>query len=114
MNGGPPVRCAAAGTLTRDCIGIVIERGTGSHKKNRQGRRRVNGATDRQPQLPAEWQVALAKRLEPGEAVLAWFEPDLNAAMRYARGLVVVTAHRLLAAEADGQLWQAWPLTAGT
>src|SRR5262249_52523177 len=65
-------------------------------------------------QLPAEWQAALAKRLEPDEEALAWFEPDLDASLHYARGLVVLTGRRLLAAERGGDRWQAWPLPIGT
>src|SRR5215470_17735026 len=61
-------------------------------------------------QLPPEWQAAVAKRLEPGEEPLAWFEPDLDDALRYARGLVVLTDRRLLASEVGGERWRVWPL----
>src|SRR5262249_59891766 len=64
-------------------------------------------------QFPPEWQAAVARRLEPGEEALAWFEPDLDAALRYDRGLVVLTDRRLLAAEGRGERWQVWPLAVG-
>jgi ATP-binding cassette subfamily B protein len=63
-------------------------------------------------QVPEEWQAALAGRLEPGEEVLAWFCPDLDASLRYDRGLVVLTGRRLLSAERGGERWQAWELAA--
>jgi ATP-binding cassette subfamily B protein len=68
----------------------------------------VKGSTD--GQLSPQWQAALAKRLEPGEQALAWFEPDLDDALRYDRGLVVMTGRRLLAAGRDGEQWQSWAL----
>ncbi len=72
----------------------------------------MTAATD--GQLSAEWQAALAKRLEPDEEALAWFEPDLDASLCYDRGLVVLTGRRLLTAERGGAHWQAWPLPMGT
>jgi ATP-binding cassette subfamily B protein len=65
-------------------------------------------------QLPPEWQTTVAKRLEPGEEALAWFEPDLDAGLRYDPGLIVLTDRRLLAAEVGGERWQVWPLAVGT
>jgi len=55
---------------------------------------------DEHPGAPAPppWPVPL----EPGEALLAWFEPDLDARMRYVPGLVVLTDRRLIAGERDG------------
>ncbi len=64
------------------------------------------------PSFPPAWQPAVAGRLEPGEDVLAWFEPDLDTRLHYAAGLVVLTGRRLLAAEGDpaAARWQSWPL----
>ncbi len=88
--------------------------------------------------LPDSWRREVEGRLETGESVLAWFEPDLDLKLRYAPGIVVLTDRRLLAqceveppAEAspvaaapgltNGQrddvprppmVWQSWPLTA--
>jgi ATP-binding cassette, subfamily B, bacterial len=70
--------------------------------------------------LPASWQSALAAQLEPGEAVLATFQPDLESArLRYAEGLVALTDRRVLHAEgvspsgreaAANLRWDSWPL----
>jgi ATP-binding cassette subfamily B protein len=46
------------------------------------------------------WVVSLVgEKLEPGEAPLAWFEPDLTMRLRYAAGLVVLTDRRVLGFE---------------
>jgi len=73
---------------------------------------------------PDDW-VALATdrrrevegQLEPGETVLAVFEPDLDERLFFARGLVVLTDRRLLAltpgaAGGNGAApaWRSWPL----
>ena len=71
----------------------------------------MKAATD--GQLSPDWQAALASRLEPAEEALAWFEPDLDASLRYDRGLVVLTGGRLLAAERGGERWHSWPLPVG-
>lgn len=71
-------------------------------------------AAETDGQLPVEWHTAVAGRLEPGEQALAWFEPDLDAALRYDRGLVVLTPRRLLTADSGGQEWHSWPLAVGT
>lgn len=55
------------------------------------------------------WRDELAGRLHADELVLGWFEPDLDADLRFAEGLVVLTDSRLLAAGADGA-WSSWPL----
>jgi len=75
-------------------------------------------------QLPPNWQREVRRQLEPGEVVLAWFEPDLDAQLRYAKGLVVVTDRRVLtttaassestddhgAPSAEATRWRSWPL----
>ncbi len=55
------------------------------------------------------------QELDAGESVLAWFEPDLEPALRYAQGVVVLTDRRILAGQAgangDGAWrWRSWPL----
>jgi ATP-binding cassette subfamily B protein len=65
--------------------------------------------------LPESWRARLASGLEPGEVVLDWFEPDLEAGLRFGDGLVVLTDRRILAmhpGQADGQgdRWRSWPL----
>lgn len=51
---------------------------------------------DRWKGLPDRWQSELAARLRIDESLLAWFEPDLDAQMRYGLGLVALTDRRLI------------------
>ena len=72
--------------------------------------------------LPDSWRNAVRAELEPGETVLAWFEPDLDSRLRFARELVVVTDRRVLTGESSAgrrqqggvaenrQAWRSWPL----
>lgn len=53
---------------------------------------------------PQSWIRSLASQtLEPGEPILAWFEPDLNAQLQYTSGLVVLTGKRVLSYSFDGE-----------
>lgn len=61
--------------------------------------------------VPAPWAEALKGRLEAGEEVLAWFEPDLGIDLRFTPGLVVLTGRRVLSTAGDG--WTAYPLGDG-
>lgn len=73
----------------------------------------MNGTTDVWKSFPDSHRRDAEARLEPGEQLRAWFEPDLDASLRYARGLVLLTDRRLLALVApgnNGHSWQAWPL----
>ncbi len=65
--------------------------------------------------LPPEWGRAVEARLDAGETVLDWFEPDLDDRLGYAPGLVVLTGTRLLAAAgaAPGKEWQEFALGTG-
>ena len=47
--------------------------------------------------LPITWQPVVEAHLKTEEKVLAWLEIDLNARLRFAKGLVVLTSQRLLA-----------------
>ena len=46
--------------------------------------------------VPETWHQEITRQLEPGEAVVAWFLPDLDIELRYAEGVVVLTNRRLL------------------
>ncbi len=46
--------------------------------------------------LPTNWQSEVRAQLEPSETILAWFEPDLDERLMYARRLVVLTDRRLI------------------
>jgi ATP-binding cassette subfamily B protein len=73
-------------------------------------------------QLPKGWQREVRRQLDPGETLLAWFEPDLDTRLRYSRGLVLVTDRRVLTAEvaganreeANSPTWRSWPLDSVT
>ncbi|HEX8199779.1 MAG TPA: ABC transporter ATP-binding protein [Isosphaeraceae bacterium] len=66
--------------------------------------------------LPAQWRAAAAAQLGVGEAVLGWFEPDLDGRLHFAVSLILLTDRRLLHAEPgpDGPSWSAWPLAAAS
>ena len=66
-----------------------------------------------EPALPAAFAGELQARLQPGEAIQAWLETDLDDRLRFASGVVAVTGRRLLARAAGAGTWQEWPLAAG-
>ncbi|SBT07205.1 ABC transporter related [Candidatus Accumulibacter aalborgensis] len=68
------------------------------------------------PALPAIWSARLqspGEVLASDERILAWLEIDLDATLRFAQGIVVVTSDRLLALSADDQNWQSWAYRPG-
>jgi ATP-binding cassette subfamily B protein len=71
--------------------------------------------------IPPIWRSQLDSQLESGERVLAFFEPDLDAQLEFADGLVVLTDRRLLtladvdprssgASAATSVKWRSWLL----
>lgn len=47
--------------------------------------------------IPADWHQAITSQLEPDEAVVAWFLPDLNSrGLRCAESVLVLTDRRLI------------------
>ncbi|UVW30423.1 ABC transporter ATP-binding protein [Massilia sp. H6] len=63
--------------------------------------------------LPEHWQNDVAKQLAPGENVLNSVEVDLDAKLRFTKGLVVVTNRRLLARAPGETSWRDWAWRAG-
>ena len=63
--------------------------------------------------LPNAWLPVVEAQLRTEEAVLAWLEIDLNAALRFARGIIVLTTQRLLGRTEDSAEWQSHPLHSG-
>lgn len=47
--------------------------------------------------LPVSWRAVVRERLVEGERLVSWFEPDLDAGLRYAAGLLLLTDRRLIA-----------------
>src|SRR5262245_40299125 len=64
--------------------------------------------------LPEPWGKELNACLLGGEAVVAWFEADLDRNLRYHRQLVILTCRRLLASSQPEKMrapvWREWPL----
>jgi ATP-binding cassette subfamily B protein len=54
--------------------------------------------------LPESRRLEVESWLHSGESVLAWFAPDLDDRLRFARGLVVLTDRRLLSLPAEGEV----------
>jgi ATP-binding cassette subfamily B protein len=58
--------------------------------------------------LPEHWQADVAKKLAPGENVLSSVEVDLDAKLRFTKGILVVTNWRLLARAPGDTAWREW------
>jgi ATP-binding cassette subfamily B protein len=71
----------------------------------------LSATTDAWESLSADWRRYLEVRLEPGEMLLANFEPDLDGRLHFATGLVLLTDRRILAAEGMApEAWSSWHL----
>ncbi|HWT54816.1 MAG TPA: ABC transporter ATP-binding protein [Rhodocyclaceae bacterium] len=62
--------------------------------------------------LPDIWQAEAATRISDGESLLAALELDLDNALHFNRGLVLLSERSLQARGADGE-WCSWALRAG-
>lgn len=60
--------------------------------------------------LPQPWRAALEARLEPGENLVAWFVPNLDANLSFHNSLLVLTDRRLLSFESETADAALWPL----
>lgn len=63
--------------------------------------------------LPAHWLAQLEKNLLTGENVLSSVEVDLDARLRFTKGIIVVTEKRLLARAPGETTWQHWSYRPG-
>ena len=63
--------------------------------------------------LPDRWRADAESRLQPGERLLAALEPDLDAQLRFADGIVLLTERRLLARAPGETDWREWPVDGG-
>ncbi|MBX9869229.1 MAG: ABC transporter, partial [Burkholderiaceae bacterium] len=61
------------------------------------------------PNLPTSWAQDLSSQLLKDEKLINAVEIDLDARLRFKRGLIVVTDRRLLAKDAGSDQWQVWP-----
>ena len=57
----------------------------------------MTATNDTWEQLPADLRGMVEAQLAGGETPLVWLEPDLDARLHYARGLLVLTDRRLIA-----------------
>ncbi|HTH39161.1 MAG TPA: ABC transporter, partial [Rhodocyclaceae bacterium] len=74
-----------------------------------QSRNTLNGAL---APLPDTWQKPVQERLAADETLLAWLETDLDARLRFAPGLLVLTDHRLLSVQPGSDAWNEFSLNA--
>ena len=63
--------------------------------------------------LPQAWHSEVEKELAPGENVLSAVEVDLDARLRFKKGLLLVTDRRLLARGAGESEWKQWSYRPG-
>ena len=63
--------------------------------------------------LPERWRADAESRLHPDERLLAALEPDLDAQLGFADGLVLLTDRRLLARAPGEADWREWPVDGG-
>ncbi len=63
--------------------------------------------------LPDQWLPEVEKKLLPGENVLSSLEVDLDAKLRFTKGIVVVTDRRLMARAPGEKEWRDWSYRAG-
>ncbi|MDC8759159.1 ABC transporter ATP-binding protein [Janthinobacterium fluminis] len=65
------------------------------------------------PSLPEPWHGELEKKLASGENVLTSVEVDLDARLRFTKGIIVVTERRLLARSPGETVWHDWAYRPG-
>ncbi len=63
--------------------------------------------------LPDRWRMDADAQIQGSEEVLAWLELDLDPALRFASGIVLLTDRRLLAKAPHEAEFSEWPLRAG-
>ena len=65
------------------------------------------------PSLPEAWRAEFEADIGQDEHLQAWLETDLDAGLRYSRGLLALTDRRLLARQAGEPKWREWPFRPG-
>lgn len=63
--------------------------------------------------LPEHWLAEVESKLSPGENVLSSVEVDLDARLRFTKGIIVVTEKRLLARSPGENEWKSWSFRPG-
>ncbi|WP_374359054.1 ABC transporter ATP-binding protein [Pseudoduganella danionis] len=62
-------------------------------------------------ELPERWRSEIQAQLSKGENVVSALEVDLDAQLRFAKGVLVLTEQRLLARAPGEEKWQHWHFT---
>ena len=63
--------------------------------------------------LPEHWLAEVENKLSPGENVLSSVEVDLDARLRFTKGIIVVTEKRLLVRSPGENAWKSWSFRPG-
>ncbi|MGK5003274.1 ABC transporter ATP-binding protein [Janthinobacterium sp. LB2P70] len=63
--------------------------------------------------VPETWLAEVESNLSPGENVLSSVEVDLDARLRFTKGIIVVTEKRLLARSPGDTTWKSWSFRHG-
>ncbi|HEU4844847.1 MAG TPA: ABC transporter ATP-binding protein, partial [Burkholderiaceae bacterium] len=66
-----------------------------------------------QPDVPEWWRSEVQGQLSSGENVSSALEVDLDHQLHFSKGLVLVTAERILARAPGAKAWQQWPFRPG-
>ena len=64
-------------------------------------------------ELPERWHSEAKLQLAPGENVQSALEVDLDSKLHFAKGIILLTEHRVLSRAPGAAEWQAWPYRAG-
>ncbi|MBP1204050.1 ATP-binding cassette subfamily B protein [Duganella sp. 1411] len=62
-------------------------------------------------ELPERWRSEIQAQLSQGENAVSALEVDLDQQLRFAKGVIVITATRLLARAPGQEQWQSWPFS---
>jgi len=60
-------------------------------------------------ELPERWRSEIQAQLSQGENVVSALEVDLDQQLRFAKGVIIITATRMLARAPGQDQWQSWP-----
>ncbi|MES2117465.1 MAG: ABC transporter transmembrane domain-containing protein, partial [Pseudomonadota bacterium] len=66
-----------------------------------------------QPDVPEWWRSEVQAQLSSGENVSSALEVDLDHQLHFSKGLVLVTAERIVARAPGAKAWQQWPFRPG-
>ena len=65
------------------------------------------------PELPEKWAAQVQAQLSKGENVASALEVDLDAQLRFSKGIIIVTERRILARGPGAAAWQDWTYRPG-